>query len=102
MTYFVLLQFELNDGDEAVYETAYQSLEEMGLRRTMLSLGGEIVTLPRGLVSATKRGESLRSLRDTIARIARRRLREADLDGNLFVLVTKDPSWKQTPIDIQN
>lgn len=99
MSYFVMVCFELKNADNDVYEKAYLEMEAMGLTRTMVAMSGEKVTLPPGIVSAKKKGTSERTLRDSIAKLAKGRLADQGIQGDLFIFVSDDPAWKHNLIE---
>lgn len=93
MSYFVVVTFDIKDGEPDDYNVVYDGFEKIGLKRTVKSDQGDEITLPSTTTAGKIDGTSAGTVRDDICAKTKAVFAGNNLHGEIFVSVGGDWAW---------
>jgi hypothetical protein len=87
MGFFVTVSFDLTHAPQTDYDKIKQSLATLGLRRTVPSIGGEVIALPRNTFVGIRNTPDAKSTLETVTNEIRCLSLFEGLRGRVFVSV---------------
>jgi hypothetical protein len=93
MSYFVLCTFDLKNATRQDYDNAYADLENLGLKKVIVSDQGGKVVIPTTTVAGTYTGSSAGAVRDSVCEKVKKAFTARRLVSETFVLVGGDWAW---------
>lgn len=93
MSYFVVVSFDIANGQSEDYEVIYKDFAALGLSRTLRSDHGNAVKLPTTAVAGEFNGQSVSATRDHFCDETQQCFARHNLRGEIFVLVGGDWAW---------
>lgn len=93
MSYFVVVTFDIANGQREDYEAIYKDFAALGLSPTLRSDQGKTVKLPTTTTAGEFNGQSANSIRDSLCNQTQQCFARRHLHGEIFVSVGGDRSW---------
>jgi len=93
MSYLVNCTFDLKNATSRDYQDAYQALDGIGLKKTIVADGGSKVVAPTTMTIGTFTGKDAGSVRDDISNSVAAAFRALNLTSEIFVIVGGDWAW---------
>jgi hypothetical protein len=93
VSYFVVVTFDITDGNSDDYNTVYGGFEELGLKGTIASNKGKSIALPTTTTTGTFNGQSAAVVRDDLCARTQTVFADNKLHGEIFVSAGGDWAW---------
>lgn len=93
MSYLVLCTFTLRDATPQDYQNAYTDLEDLGLKRMIISTEGPPILAPTSSVMGELDGAGATSVRDDVRNRVQTAFRHRGFKSEVSVVVGGDWAW---------
>ena len=93
MSYLVFCTFDLKNASSQNYQTAYNDLAALGLKKVVKSDSGGDVVIPTTAAMGTFSGASAGSVRDDLRGKVQNAFRSRGFRSEIFIVVGGDWAW---------
>lgn len=93
MSYFVVVTFDIANGDEEDYETVYEGFAKIGLSTEIASDSKTKIKLPTTTTAGEFNGDSAAAVRDFVCTQTKAVFTANKLKGEIFVSVGGNWAW---------
>jgi hypothetical protein len=93
MSYFVTCTFDLKNASRSDYEHAYTDLDNIGLKRTILTTSGKRFVAPTTMTMGEFDGTDVGSVRDDVREQVRQAFTARGFSSDSFISVAGNWAW---------